>query len=391
MAQRLSELAICFRGQQTFSADYSPLSSCFFGCVADWLEQGIDDPLVAWLVNASDGRKPLDVTLLLLAGLHREILAGKSDLAPLARYYASVGGRLSCVAPDFPLSLRQAISINRHLLTPFIQTATVQTNETGRGLAWLLPLMLSSLDKLHLVDLGASAGLNLVADLRAYRLVDKEFGRTLADLGKGEPVQFVTRSVGGNDQLSGLGDALPQILSRTGCDIAPFHLRTKDDELTLAAFIWGDQPHRLERLREAITGLRLNNQGSVPVHLHAVDLPAALPCFLEQHVPSTPYGPVLIYNTYMTTYLADQGAGLRQHIARWAAGQERSVLWLQWEPAQRGMEPPEFGWCAWTADLWRGADHRHWLLGWVQPHGTDVQWGPGLEAWGAFWQSDRIG
>lgn len=45
----------------------------------------------------------------------------------------------------------------------------------------------------NLVDLGTSAGLNLVAERRAYRLQDKETGATLADVGLGEPVQFVTQ------------------------------------------------------------------------------------------------------------------------------------------------------------------------------------------------------
>jgi hypothetical protein len=386
---RLKDLVKRFRAQQAFSTGYSPLYACCFQTIADWLEEGVEDPLVKWLLSASSGRGSMDVTLLLLAGIHRDILKRDSELAPLAQYYPSVGGNQLCDTADFRQSLRDAIMRRREALFPFIQTATVQTNETGRGISWLLPLLLTSWDFVHLVDLGASAGLNLVADSRSYRLVERASNRRIIDLGKGRPVQFVMRSEGPSDQLLGASRAAPRILSRTGCDIAPYQLATDADELTLAAFVWADQPERLERLREATASLRRNNAGAVPVRLHTANLPAGLSRFLEREVPAAPVAPVLIYNTYMTVYLADKGAGLRHHLANWASTQERPVLWIQWEPNWGGTEPPEVGWCAWSADLWEGAEHSQWRLGWVQPHGTDVQWEPGLNEWVTFWQSSR--
>jgi hypothetical protein len=162
-------------------------------------------------------------------------------------------------------------------------------------------------------------------------------------------------------------------------------LHTAEDEQTLAAFIWGDQPQRLARLREGIAAFHHVNQGHAPVRLYPADLPADLPSFLDQRVPAQPPQPVVIYNTYITVYLSDKGGALRHHIARWAATQGRPILWLQWEPL-RNAEPPQLGWCAWTADLWLGHTHHQWLLGWVHPHGTHVQWEPGFQAGRDFWR-----
>ncbi|MDX1616831.1 MAG: DUF2332 family protein, partial [Candidatus Promineifilaceae bacterium] len=122
---RRARLAARFRRQEAFSQGYSPLYARLFGLVAAWLESGAD-PLADWLVTASAGRQTLDVTLLLAAGLHREILADHPDAASLATYYPSVGGQRSPTEPAFAATLRQAMWACRDRLAPFIQTATVQ-------------------------------------------------------------------------------------------------------------------------------------------------------------------------------------------------------------------------------------------------------------------------
>jgi hypothetical protein len=413
MADFLSRLHYKFRQQQEFARGYSPLYACLFGVVADWLAGRTADPLVAWLLAAGQGRSSLDVTLLLAAGLHRHILSGVAEVRPLAAYYPTAGGRLPCHTPDFALTLRQAILARQESLAAFIQATSVQTNETARGLAWLLPLLFTPWPAVHLVDLGASAGLNLAADQRAYRLLAATDGRLLLDLGHAPSPQFLVHCHPpvtsyqlpvASHHLPVTSDQspvtsyqlpitshqlpatnhLPSIASRTGCDVAPFALHTAGDEQTLSAFIWGDQPQRLERLREGIAAFHRVNQGPAPVRLYKADLPADLLPFLDQHVPAQPPLPVVIYNTYITVYLPDKGGALRHHIARWAATQGRPILWLQWEPL-RNAKPPQLGWCAWTADLWSGNNHHQWQLGWVHPHGTHVQWEPDFQAWRDFW------
>ena len=369
-----------FRKQAEFAADYSPLYSRLFGTIADWLEAGKDDPLVRWLLAASHSRNAFDIPLLLVAGLHRDVLLKEPDMAELAAYYPSAGGERPFTDPHFPIILHQTILARHEALAAFIHSATVQTNETGRGLCWLLPLHYTDWTAVHLIDLGASAGLNLTADHRAYRFIDEITQQTLLDIGLAAPIQFLTRCRVPlpNYPLT----PLPHILSRIGCDIQPFKLETAVHESTLAAYIWPDHSQRHQRLREGIAAFHTVNQSQAPIQLHPLSLPHDLPHFLANHIPADTI-PTVFYNTYITQYLSQKGVLLRQHLAKWAAKQARPILWLQWEPDRSGQDGPEYGWLKWTADLWHNHNHHQFHLGWVHPHGTHLQVEPGLQQWAA--------
>lgn len=382
MADYQERLLHRFQQQQAFAAGYSPLYACLFGTVATWLEERPPTPIIAWLLTVCAARQPFDVTLLLAAGLHRDILLGVVEVAGLAAYYPSVGGTAVCTSHSstFAQALHDAIWARREPLAQFIQTATVQTNETGRGLVWLLPLHYLGWEAVQLLDLGASAGLNLLAEQRAFRFVDGQ-GKPVADFGAGEPVQFTTRL---RQEAIWLGQrqTLPRIVGRLGGDIAPFGLETAVSEQTLAAYVWADQLPRLQRLREGIAAYHQAADSDAPVQLFPLNLPDELPQFLQTHVPPSPV-PLVIYNTYITMYLAERGAKLRAHVVTWASQQLRPVLWLQWEPPHgEPTAAPEFGWCEWTADLFHNGQHQQRRLGWVQPHGTDVVWELDVAAWG---------
>ncbi len=379
-------LAGRFRKQQEFTAGYSPLYSRLFGILADWLtaKPGVD-PLVDWLVRTGAERSSFDVPLLLLAGLHRDILAGCAEVQGLAQYFPSVGGKKDIQEGNIGDCLRQAIGERQGELAAFLNTATVQTNETARGLCWLLPVLYPGWKSIHLVDLGASAGLNLVADQRLYRLREGITGQSLVELGCGAPVQFVVDCEGAFILPS--RTIIPAISSRLGCDCAPFVLQTTRDEQTLAAFVWGDQLERLAMLRQGIAALRRVNRTHVPVQLYQADLPDHLPRFLEEIISPQVNNPVVLYNTYLTTYLHDRGASLRSLFGAWATRQQHPVLWLQWETLWRGPKPPDFGWVGWTADLWQEGVHHQWHLAWAHPHGTRITWLPESMGWAAFWRA----
>jgi len=407
-----------FRKQQEFAAGYSPLYSRLFGLLADWLTAARpSDPLVDWLLQATATRSSFDVPLLLLAGLHRDVLTGVAEAADLARYYPTAGGTRQPDEGELAGALRAAILARKDHLAAFLATATVQTNETARGLCWLLPVLYTGWRAIHLVDLGASAGLNLVADQRSYRLSGGEEwvgcavrtiqagahsapyekmghfeckgksaeSASVINLGNGEPVQFLVAGQG-KIPLPPSPRSLPAILSRIGCDLAPFLLATDWDEQTLAAFVWGDQLKRLAMLRQGIAALKRIRGTSAPVRLYPAHLPGDLTEFLEQRITPCSDAPVVLYNTYLTTYLHDKGASLRPQLAAWAAGQIQPVLWLQWETLWQGPRPPDFGWVGWSADLWRDGRHFHWHLAWAHPHGTHIQWLPESAAWADFWR-----
>ena len=377
-----AELRQRFRSQSEFADGYSPLYASIFAIVGGWLAGDEPDPVVDWLLNAANGRAPFDVTLLLAAALHREVLAGRGD--DLARYFPTAGHSLDggdkAMAVTLPLALRETILSRGDSLAQFIRTANVQTNETGRGLAWLLPVACLGWEAVHLVELGASAGLNLVADRRSYRIADAtDPSQTLLQLGE-PPPQFTTlaRGMGEIPPLA----CCPTVLSRTGGDMMPFRLHSADDELMLASYVWGDQVSRMDRLREGIAALHAVEASAAPVRLAQLTLPDGLPEFLAGQLPQPLDAPVVIFNTTVTFYLPDRGVSLRPTLDEWAASQSVPVLWLQWEPWWDGPPPPENEWFAWTADLWPNdglGSRQHFHLAWVQPHGTALEWAAGWE------------
>ena len=402
MKQRQAQLTCRFRQQQKFAEDYSPLYAALFGTVADWLAHCPHDPAVKWLLEATRDRAAFDTTNLLAAGLHYEVLKGSDEVSELATYYPSVGGDASAnlyrggakgskaVSQRFVQALHSAIIARHKTLESFIQANTVQTNETGRGISWLLPSCLARWKAVHLVDLGASAGLNLIAEQRAFQLVDSNGDSAPLKLGYGNPRQFVVRTSGGSRKLMTLDCAPPVILDRTGCDVHPFQLESTSAELILASFIWADQTERLKRLREGISSFHQVQRSEVPVRLFTISLPDDLVAFLDQQQRKL-QEPLVIYNTYIKIYLPDKGAELHDRISEWAARQSGPIVWIQWEPPNclsiESDNEPELGWLAWTADIWHNDSHHHFQLGWVHPHGQQVQWLPGVEVWISYWST----
>lgn len=369
----LPALHDAFGRQQRFADGYSPLYAHLFGVVADWLAAGEVDEVAGWLVALAAARRPFDLTLLLPAALHREVLAGTPEAAPLAAFYPTAGGRVPDTPAPLAEALRRVIVARREPLEAFIRRANVQTNETGRGLAWLLPVAALGWPAVHLVELGASAGLNLVAEQRSYRLTAADaLAKPLLTLGAAAIPQF--NAVVHGHTIPRPVAALPTVLSRTGGDIHPFPLRTVEDELTLAAFVWADQPSRLVRLREGIAALRAVAPSAAPVRLRPLHLPDELPLFLAEALPRPLDAPVVIYNTTVTMYLPDRGAALSRHISDWAIRQSVPVLWLQWEPEPLLDRPPPItDWHSWSANLWQAGEHRRLHLGWVHPHGAAIR------------------
>jgi hypothetical protein len=368
--------------QTGFARGYSPLYEALFRVLGTWLEREASDPLAFWLLNAVRERVPFEVTLLLPASLHRAVLSGDPAASDLARYYPTAGGETPTPTDaELATVLLGTMRDLQPVLEPFLRTATVQTNETARGLVWLWPLAQTGWPAVDLLELGASAGLNLVADRRAYRLVDSQDPqRPPLDLGHGDPVQFLVHATE-TTIVRGQSAEIPAIISRTGLDLRPFRLPTAAEELTLASFVWGDQPARLNRLREGIAALRAAEAAGDGPRLEAVSLPDQLGEFLAGRMPAE-RRPLVIYNTAVTMYLEGRQEGLRRVLEPWAAAQPRPVVWLQWEPGSVAEGPaPHDGWYAWTADSWRAGEHRRVQLAWVHPHAAGLEWLPGAAEW----------
>jgi len=371
-----------FEKQAEFAAGYSPLFTRLWQAAAAWLR--LEHPLGRWLADVARTRKTFDVPLLFGAGIHRSVLAGHPEADELAAFFPTAGGSRTADDPPFEQVLVRAVSALDKRLSRFITTQQVQTNETGRGLCWLLPVSYTGWRKIHLLDLGASAGLNLLAERRSYTIVHQDSALDTVQLGSGRPPQFTVRSHG--DFSPPPAGCSFEILSRTGCDKNLLSLAGLEDELTLAAFIWGDQVERMARLTEGIQALRGLEQEGKGITLCKVDLPGELEGFLHGHVPLLPACPVVLYNTYLTNYLSDKGASLFSVISRWAKQAQQPIVWLQMEVSPHRKDAPQRGWVLWQADLWHGDEHCHWDLGWCHPHAATVRWLPGIEQWARFWR-----
>jgi hypothetical protein len=127
---------------------------------------------------------------------------------------------------------------------------TVQTNEPGRSavlFAGLLWLANRHRCPIRLFEVGASAGLNLLADRYSYAVDGHELGDP------DSPLRFVDPWMPPPPiDLTATASAL-RIVARAGCDLAPLDPAQPDDQITLLSYIWPDEPHRIERMRAALS------------------------------------------------------------------------------------------------------------------------------------------
>jgi hypothetical protein len=132
-------------------------------------------------------------------------------------------------------------------LARFVAEQDVQTNEVGRCFA-LLPAFLElarlSGRRVELLELGPSAGLNLLVDRYRYRYRHGGWGAEGAAV-------VVSGAELGRVPADLLAVEL-EVGRRRGIDLNPVDVTTDEGVRLLTSFVWADQWHRLERLRRAI-------------------------------------------------------------------------------------------------------------------------------------------
>ncbi len=178
--------------------------------------------------------------LRILAAVHRLVLEGR--LPRLAAFYPTVGGS---EPPEeaWPV-FRTVLVEHADELRPMI-AAPIQTNETGRSAALFggaLVVAATTGLPIRLLEIGASAGLNLRMDRFAYRVDGRLLGDPVSPLVLDEPWIGLPRVE--------LGTAL-RVVERRGCDPAPVDASTDNGAARLESLVWAD-PARLARLRAAI-------------------------------------------------------------------------------------------------------------------------------------------
>ena len=117
----------------------------------------------------------------------------------------------------------------------------------------LLPCFLevarrSGVEAFDVLELGPSAGLNLVWDRYAYEYARGRWGPADAPL--------VLRGDERRAVPGALLELRPRVRERTGIDLEPLDLTDDEQLLHLKSFVWADQSDRLDRLDRAARVLR---------------------------------------------------------------------------------------------------------------------------------------
>ncbi len=217
----------------TVCAEYCPLYAALSARVAE-------DELVRSMARGGHSQHP--PANLLFGAVHYLLLCGVDH--PLRAFYATVGGARP--ADDAWPHFRDFCLAHEHAIRQLVRERLVQTNEVGRC-GVLLPALacaFASFDApLHLIEVGASSGLNLFFDRYHYHYSNG------VELGPNSPALVETELRGGIEPP--LPPVMPAIAGRLGIDLAPVDVLDDDAMRWLESLIWPDMVERLVLLRAA--------------------------------------------------------------------------------------------------------------------------------------------
>lgn len=290
---------------------------------------------------------------LILGTVHFLLLRGADD--PLARFYPSVGGTVSAESEDpFP-DFRAFVHEHIDAIELLIATRVTNTNEIGRS-ALLNPgfrvLAKEAAAPLSLVEIGPSAGLNLIWD--EYGVRYRRDSTVVAAVGEGADLVIDCELRGANVPPTG---PAPEIGGRLGLELNPVNLFDADDRDWLRALIWPDQVSRLKRLDRAI---ELFAQENPPIR--AGDALALLPDALAA-IPRD-QAPVIYHTIAVYQFSREMREALESILA--VAGLRRPVWRLSFE----------FDGSLYVLSVIRYADgqREERRLASGHPHGTWLEW-----------------
>ena len=296
-----------------FSDDARRTGSVLYAQLAASIDR--DTELRALAARARDGQPHAN---LLLGAVHFLLLRGAEH--PLRRFYPSAGGATPAESEDpFP-DFRAFVHTHHAEIARLIETRVTNTNEIGRS-ALLHPgfrmIAKEGAAPLSLIEIGPSAGLNLIWDRYGVRY--RKAGDIVAALNETAPLVIDCELRG--DRLPPTGPA-PAIGGRLGLELNPVDLANVDDRDWLRALIWPDQGSRLQRLDRAI---ELFAQEKPPIR--AGDALALLPDALA----AVPAGqvPVVFHTIAVYQFSREMREALESILT--VAGLRRSVWRLSFE------------------------------------------------------------
>ncbi len=296
-----------------------------------------------------------------VAGLFALRLAGAlHDLAlqGLAPWAALWQDPLAAEAVALDAALAAAFELQPEQLRSFLASAP-QTNEVQRS-AVLLPGLLHVAQAtglpVHLIELGASAGLNLWCDRWRH-----EFG----SWAWGDEASPLTLHTEWRGPLPAARHAGLTLAGRGGCDLNPIDIDVAAQRRLLQAYIWPDQPHRMVRLRTALAAATAWN-AAAGLRVEQADAALYAP---RELATARPGQATVVFHSVFWQYLpAGTRTALRGHIetALARATPAAPLAWLRYE--HHGADVPAQLHCR----LAPGGEDM--LLAEVHSHGSWIEW-----------------
>jgi hypothetical protein len=284
--------------------------------------------------------------LRLVGGLHALVLAGKD--AGLAEIFSGV---VTDPATIDAVLARVLVDHDAALL-PWLD-GPPQTNEPGRSAALMIGLIEIARrhgPRIELLEIGSSAGLNLMID--RYRF---DLGGTMVGP-EDSPITIIPAWKGAPPP-----EVPIEIMSTRGCDIQPIDATDPAAEARLAAYVWAETPDRAVRLRKAIA-----MQRERPVRLEQADAADWVEARLAE--PQAEGVTRVLMHSVVWQYLPEPVAD-RIRTAMKAAGAratpERPLGWVMMEP-DRALAHQAIRVRSWPGDgAWQTLATSHAHAAWI--------------------------
>ena len=311
-----------------------------------------DDELKEFANTVRPGQPPANI---LFAAVHYLLLRGADG--PLRCFYPNLndGVRLGNLDDALP-AFKAFVDSHREELTPIVRSRVTNTNEVGRSAvlhAAFRTLAREAGEPLHLVELGPSAGLNLIWDRYGVRY--RRDGESFYAGEAGAKLVLDIELKG--ESVPPLG-ANPRVASRIGLERNPVDLSRSEERDWLKALIWADEVERFARLDGA---LAIVADEKPPIR--AGDALALLPDALAE----IPAGETAcVYHSFVVyQFPEEQRTALNDLLL--AVSVRRPVWRLSWEGRFTGEAPP-------LLHAYRDGVRTTRRLAEAQSHGAWMEW-----------------
>lgn len=332
-----------------FADDAKRMGSMLYWRLASGV--GGDETLRAMAAGAKRGQPHAN---LMLGAVHFLLLRGAKH--PLRDFYPNLNGGVAKDGDPFP-AFRDFCLSHRAELEPLIATRVTNTNEVGRS-GVLHPGFRVAAEEarapLYLIEIGPSAGLNLIWD--KYGMRYRKDGETLAAIAPDAPLVIDCELHG--DRVPPVGPS-PEIAGRVGLELNPVDLSNDDDRDWLRALMWPDQISRAERLDKAIALFAKSR-----VEIRAGDALALLGDAMAE-VPRD--AAICVYHTIAIYQFSSAMKAALEDILT-VAGVRRPVLRLSYEMEKVGGD------CALKLIRYHDGTRDERTLAACHPHGTWLEW-----------------